>query len=142
MSMKILVVDDSAVMRKLVIRSLEMAGIPVDQVRTAANGLEALAQLGENSFDLALIDVNMPVMNGIELVERIRGDVSTASLPIVIVSTEGSETRLAYLRSHSVGFVRKPFTPEDLVDAVIGAIGGQNGEEVAEGTMCSGGPDF
>ncbi|MBL4636653.1 MAG: response regulator [Kofleriaceae bacterium] len=140
--MRILVVDDSAVMRKLVIRSLEMAGIPVDQVRTAVNGQDALVKLSEGAFDLALVDINMPIMNGIELVERIRGDSSTASLPIVIVSTEGSETRLAHLRSFSVGFVRKPFTPEDLVDAVIGAIGGENGQELAEGTMCGGGPDF
>ncbi len=142
MSMRILVVDDSAVMRKLVIRSLEMAGIPVDQVRTAVNGQDALVKMSEGAFDLALVDINMPIMNGIELVERIRGDASTANLPIVIVSTEGSETRLAHLRSFSVGFVRKPFTPEELVDAVIGAIGGESGQELAEGTMCGGGPDF
>ncbi len=142
MAMKILVVDDSAVMRKLVIRTLEMSGIPIEDVQTAVHGKDALEKLAKSSFDLALVDINMPVMNGIELVQAIRGGTTMTELPIVIVSTEGSETRLATLRALSVGFVRKPFTPEDLVDAVINAIGGTHGSAMAEGTMCGSGPDF
>ena len=142
MSLSILVVDDSAVMRKLIIRSLEMAGIPVDQVRTAIHGQDALDKMEEATFDLALVDINMPVMNGIELVERLRGDSATANLAIVVVSSEGSEMRLARLRTLSVGFVRKPFAPEVLVDAVIGAVGGKCGQQLAAGTICGSGPDF
>lgn len=142
MSISILVVDDSAVMRKLIIRSLEMAGIPVDQVRTAVHGQDALDKMEEASFDLALVDINMPVMNGIELVERLRGDSATANLAIVVVSSEGSPMRLAHLRTLSVGFVRKPFSPEELVDAVISAVGGKHGQQLAAGTICSSGPDF
>lgn len=125
MALNVLVVDDSTVMRRVIMRTLAMSGLPVGNVLEAANGQEALSVLGQTSVDLALLDLNMPVVGGIEALERIRSGESTADLPVVVVSTEGSEPRIDRVRELSAGFVRKPFTPEALVDAIVVALAGK-----------------
>jgi len=75
-------------------------------------------------IDLALVDINMPVMDGEEMIHRLRQNPATADLPVIIVSTEGSETRKEVLRQKGAGFVQKPFTPETLRDEVLGTLGG------------------
>ena len=72
MSINVLVVDDSAVMRSMIIRTLRMSGVPVAEIYEAADGVEGLEQLSQNWIDLALVDINMPVMNGEEFIERVR----------------------------------------------------------------------
>ena len=125
MSLRVLVVDDSPVMRKMVIRVLGMSSLPIEQVHEASQGREALDVLArERGINLGLFDVNMPVMNGEELVTQIRADASTAALPVVIVSTEGSAERIDRFKRLGAAFIRKPFGPEALLDAIINAIGG------------------
>ena len=123
MSLNVLVVDDSGVMRKMIIRSLKTSGVDVGQVHQAANGQEALDLLGRETVDLAFVDVNMPVMNGEELIERVRRDPAISALPVIVVSTEGSETRIARLRAHGAQFVHKPFSPETIRQTVTGMVG-------------------
>lgn len=125
MSLRILVVDDSPVMRKMVIRTLNMSGLPIEAVHEACQGREALELLAkEEGINLGLFDVNMPVLNGEELVMLVRAEPKTADLPVVMVSTEGSAERIERLKRLGAAFIRKPFGPEALLDAIISATGG------------------
>lgn len=125
MSLRILVVDDSPVMRKMVIRVLGMSGLPIETVHEACQGQEALDVLSrEQNINLGLFDVNMPVLNGEELVMQIRAEPKTAALPVVMVSTEGSAERIERLKKLGAAFIRKPFGPEALLDAIITATTG------------------
>ncbi len=126
MALNVLVVDDSSTMRRMITRALGMSGLPIGQIQEASNGQEALDLLTRSSVDLALLDLNMPVMGGMEALERIRGSQSTVDLPVVVVSTEGSEPRVERVRELAAGFVRKPFTPEGLLQAVVTAIAGRS----------------
>lgn len=123
MKLNVLVVDDSGVMRTMIRRTLSLCGIPLGEVYEAANGVEALAHLGEHWVDLALLDVNMPVMDGEELLSRIRASEEWRALAVIIVSTESSDTRLARLRAHGVEIVHKPFTPEQLRNTILTVTG-------------------
>ena len=111
--MNILVVDDSSTVRAVIKRTLEIAGVPTDDLRQAANGQEAIDILQREHMDIVFTDINMPVMGGVEMIERIRDDDALKSVPIVVVSTEGSATRIAELEALGIqGYLRKPFTPE------------------------------
>ena len=95
-----------------------MCGIDLGQVHQAANGREALAVLEEHWVDMALVDINMPVMNGEELINEIRRRPAIADLPIIVISTEGSQTRIERLQQSGVAFIHKPFTPETIQELV------------------------
>lgn len=125
MALNVLVVDDSKTMRRVIARTLGISGLPIGRVHEALNGAEALEKLATLEVDLALLDLNMPVMGGLEALERIRENESTVELPVVVVSTEGSEPRIERVRQLAAGFVRKPFAPESLVKAIVVAIGGR-----------------
>ncbi|MBI3206327.1 MAG: response regulator [Myxococcales bacterium] len=129
MALNVLVVDDSAVMRKMIVRALHLSGLPVAKVFEAGTGKAGLVSALEQPVDLALLDINMPEMNGMALLTELRNHPKTAALPIVMVSTEGSEQRIEMIRNSGAGFVRKPFTPEALVAAVVGAVGGCDDDE-------------
>lgn len=123
MALNVLVVDDSATMRKIIIKTLGMSGLPLGDVHEAGNGLEGLEILRDNWIDLALVDINMPVMTGEEMIGKIRQDPETADLPVIVVSTESSTARIEMLSDNGVGFVHKPFTPERLRETVLSMIG-------------------
>jgi two-component system chemotaxis response regulator CheY len=108
----VLIVDDSAVARAMIARVLRLAEPNVGTISEAGNGLEGLLQLQGRRIDLLLVDINMPVMGGEEMIERVRANAVWAELPIVVVSTEGSQTRIDRLMQKNVRFVHKPFTPE------------------------------
>jgi two-component system chemotaxis response regulator CheY len=123
MSLNVIVVDDSATMRKVIGRALRMLGLPIGRIDEACDGAAALIALRARPFDLAMVDINMPKMDGLELIDAVARDAQLARVPIVVVSTEASETRLAALQARGIRFVRKPFDPEQLLDAVVGALG-------------------
>jgi len=129
MSMTILIVDDSGVMRAMILKTIRMSGLPVGKVLQAANGQEGLAALRANPVDLLLVDINMPVMNGEEMIERMQADPGLREVPTIVISTEGSEKRITSLKSKGVRFVHKPFSPEMIRDAVRQLIpsGGNDG---------------
>ena len=118
MALNVLVVDDSAVMRKMIIRSLQLSGLPIGKISEAGNGKEGIEVLEQNWIDLALIDINMPVMNGEEMIEEIRNNQQMKDLPIIVVSTESSESRIEMLQKKGAGFVHKPFNPATLRETI------------------------
>ena len=115
-----LIVDDSSVMRKIVERSLRQAGIDLAEVREAGNGAEALAILEEDSVDLILCDINMPVMDGLEFVRQLQAMDAAKRAPVVMITTEGSESHVVQALSLGArGYIRKPFTPDQVKEHVI-----------------------
>ncbi len=117
---KVLIVDDSATMRKILMRSLRQAEIKLEEILEAANGVEALAQIASNpEIELILSDINMPEMGGIDLVKNVRATKTADQLPILMVTTEGGSGMVAAaMESGANGYVTKPFTPEALKDAI------------------------
>ena len=142
MSLNVLVVDDSAVMRSMVIKTLRLSGIPLNEMHQASNGREALSVLDQHWIDLALVDLNMPVMSGEELIDHVRSNPATERLPIIVVSTEGSQTRVEKLRRKGAEFVHKPFTPEILRQIVIQMTGVTCGNQPGDGAVSGSGTDF
>lgn len=139
MSHDVLIVDDSVTIRQMVKKTLDIAGLNVGEVYEASNGIEALAQLNDHPVAVMLVDINMPTMNGIQLLTRMRGNRKLKDIPIVIVSTEGSQQRIAELESiGAFGYVRKPFHPEQLRDVlkpILGVKDHATDEDDAEGTL-------
>jgi two-component system, chemotaxis family, chemotaxis protein CheY len=128
--MNVLVVDDSAVIRAMIIKTLKLAGVDLGQVHEAANGQAGLEKLQADWIDIAFVDINMPVMNGEEMIVKLRENPLWADLPVVVVSTEGSQTRIDRLLQKGVRFVHKPFAPE-VVRQVVLEITGVDHEQIA-----------
>lgn len=128
MGYNVLIVDDSETVRGIIAKTLGLSGVDLGAVRQAGNGEEALALLKSEPADLVFTDINMPIMTGIEMVERMRADPTLAAVPVVVVSTEGSRTRIEDLLAKGVqAYVRKPFTPELLREVVEKLLGGPHG---------------
>jgi two-component system, chemotaxis family, chemotaxis protein CheY len=123
-SLRALIVDDSSVMRKIIERSLRQAGLGFTAVLEAGNGAEALTLLAGNRVELILCDINMPVMNGIELVKQLSTVENARGVPIVMITTEGSESQVVQaLSAGARGYIRKPFTAEQLKEQVLPLLG-------------------
>ena len=114
---EILVVDDSKVMRDMVIACLRaQEGLKFSQ---AASGLEAIERLSLQPFDLVVLDLNMPDIGGIEVIEFIRGQDNLRRLPICVVTTRGDDTsRSQALEAGASSFMTKPFTPQAILAEV------------------------
>ena len=123
MTMNVLIVDDSGVMRAMILKTLRMTGLPLGEIHQAGNGAEGLAALEAHWIDLVIADINMPVMNGEEMIDRMQANPATRNTPTVVVSTEGSETRIERLAHKGVRFVHKPFTPEAIRDTICDITG-------------------
>jgi len=141
MALNVLIVDDSSVMRAMIRRTLSLA-LPVGEVFEASNGAEGLEMLDKCAVDLCLVDLNMPVMDGEEMIERLRQDPDFRHLPVLVVSTEGSFTRISLLRQKGAEFVHKPFTPETLREAVTEITGVNYDRHDRPGAVPNCGPDF
>ena len=142
MALNILVVDDSSIMRSMIIKMLRLSGLPLGEFYQAADGVEALKVIDDNWIDVALVDINMPVMNGEELINRLRENPETASLPIVVVSSEASETRIEILRRKGTEFVHKPFSPEAIRETIIAMTGVSDEGSIENEDIRCGSPDF
>ena len=123
MAFNVLIVDDSAVMRGMIARVVRLSGVPIAAIHEAGDGAEGLAAVREHWVDLVLLDVNMPVMDGEAMLRHLRAAPETADLPVIVVSTEGSEARRHALEALGVSFIRKPFKPEELRALVLRATG-------------------
>jgi|SRR5271165_2797577 len=122
--LRTLIVDDSSVMRKIIERSLRAAGLDLAQVFEAANGVEALQAVEANRVDLILCDINMPVMGGLEFVKRLAAVESARGVPVVMITTEGSEAQvLEALSAGARGYLRKPFTAGQVKEHVLPVLG-------------------
>ncbi|MBO6586877.1 MAG: response regulator [Gracilimonas sp.] len=123
MAINILVVDDSAVMRSMIIKTIKNTGIEVGEVHQASNGAEGLEVVDNNWLDLLFIDVNMPVMDGMEMLAQVRKNPVTMDMPVLIVSTESNNERIKIIDEQYAGFVHKPFTPEVLKEKILDVLG-------------------
>ena len=117
---KLLIVDDSATMRKIIMRVLRQAGMKVDTFLEASNGVEGLKVLiSDPDVELVLSDINMPQMDGIAFVKAVRTKHSNAELPMVMITTESGHNMLqSALDSGADGYITKPFTPDSIRDAL------------------------
>src|ERR1700689_1421028 len=126
-NLRALIVDDSSVMRKIVERSLRQAGLDIAEILEAGNGAEALAALQTNKVDLILCDINMPVMDGLEFVKQLAGVENAEGVPVVMITTEGSEAHVVQaLSAGARGYIRKPFTPEQVKEHVVPVLAGKS----------------
>ena len=123
---EILVVDDSKVMREMIVACLRAGS---DFVFThAASGLEAIEKLSLKPFDLVVLDLNMPDIGGVEVVEFIRSQDHMSDLPILIVTTRGDEgSRTRVLGAGASRFMTKPFNPEEILGEVQSLLGSSLG---------------
>ncbi len=113
MAKTLLIVDDSATMRKIVMRTVKMSGLEFEVTEEAGNGVEALEILNEGPVDIMLCDINMPEMSGIELVKEVRKLPDCENTKIIMVSTESSQELIdGVIADGANGFITKPFTPE------------------------------
>ena len=113
--MNILIVDDSVALRKILQRVIRNAGIDVGQIQEAGDGRAALECLETFKPDLVLSDINMPTMDGLEFLKKLRGCANWKDLPVIMISTEASRERV--MESIELGarnFIRKPFTEDDI----------------------------
>jgi two-component system, chemotaxis family, chemotaxis protein CheY len=123
MALDVMIVDDSAAIRKILQRVLTQLEIPLGTVHEAGDGREALELLKTNSVGLIFTDINMPNMDGIELLTRLKATEAFKAVPIVMVTTEGSQAKvLQALELGAAGYVRKPFTAEHIKEKLVGIV--------------------
>ena len=119
MAKNVLIVDDSATMRKIIMRGIRQAGIENADFKEAGDGVEGLRAVEHGRFDLILTDVNMPNMNGLDFVKALKSKLGVPP-PIVMITTEGSDEVIEEAMTRGArGYLKKPFTPEN-IQKVIG----------------------
>ena len=119
----VLIVDDSAAIRKILQRVLRQTDIAVGTVYEAGDGVEALETLRKQKVGLVLSDINMPNMDGLELLTHLRSEPAWQKLPVVMVSTEGTHGKvLEAVERGASGYVRKPFTADQIKEKLAGLL--------------------
>ena len=115
MSLNILIVDDSPVMRSFVRRVMQLSGLDVNQYLEAANGAEALDVAASQPIDAVFTDINMPIMDGEEFVRRLRQQPAFNHTPVIVISTDATANRIENMIALGAsGYIQKPFGPEQL----------------------------
>jgi two-component system chemotaxis response regulator CheY len=123
MALDVLIVDDSAAIRKILHRVLVQAEVPLGKVHEASDGNEALEKLKTEKVGLILSDINMPNMDGIEFLTRIKSDEVHKRVPVLMVTTEGSQAKVMQaLELGAAGYVKKPFTADQIKEKLTGLI--------------------
>jgi two-component system, chemotaxis family, chemotaxis protein CheY len=125
MSKTIGLIDDSKVMRSILRKSILMNNVKVEQFLEADNGLEGYEMVSghRDQLDLAFVDLHMPKMNGVDMLKRLRSE-GIEKVPIVIVSTSADlEMQRTCMDLGAVGFIRKPFTPQDIGTLMVRIFG-------------------
>ncbi len=121
MALDVLIVDDSGAIRKILQRVLIQAEIPLGKVYEAGDGVEALDALKQHPVGLILSDINMPNMDGLQLLNAVKSQPTTKNVPMVMITTEGSSTKVMEAVSlGAAGYVRKPFTAEQIKEKLSG----------------------
>jgi two-component system chemotaxis response regulator CheY len=123
MALDVLIVDDSAAIRKILHRVLVQADVPLGRVVEAGDGVEALEALKTQKVGLILSDINMPNMDGLQLLSAIKADSAIKDVPVIMVTTEGGSSKvMEAVNLGAVGYVRKPFTAEQIKEKLAGII--------------------
>jgi two-component system chemotaxis response regulator CheY len=115
MLLDVLIVDDSAAIRKILQRVLRQADVPLGEVYEAADGLDALKVLETQKVSLVLADINMPNMDGLQLLRKLKDEEQWKNLPVIMVTTEGGQAKvMAAAELGAAGYIRKPFTADQI----------------------------
>jgi two-component system, chemotaxis family, chemotaxis protein CheY len=123
MDSDILVVDDSAAIRKILTRVLRQTGMAIQTIHEAGDGQDALAVMAQHRIDLVLSDINMPKMDGLRLLASLKASAQWHNIPVVMITTEGGETKVAEaVRLGAAGYVRKPFTADQIKEKLVGIL--------------------
>ena len=123
MESDVLVVDDSAAIRKILQRVLRQTGMAIRTVHEAGDGQEALDVLHAQKIDLVLTDINMPKMDGLQLLASVKGSSQWRHVPVVMITTEGGEAKVGEaVRLGAAGYVRKPFTADQIKEKLAGLL--------------------
>ena len=124
MAFNLLIVDDSSSMRTVVKKIVGLTGLQTNQILEADNGREALDVLGGNWIDAVILDINMPEMNGLELLQRMSEEPLMKNIPVVMMTTDASEAHMkTAFELGAKGFIRKPFVPEELRKMLLEVLG-------------------
>lgn len=119
MSKTVLIVDGSTVMRRVIERSLHLAGLELQQVVEASNGTEALAAIEQHHPDIVLAEIKLEEVSGLDLLRRLREAEETRTLPFIFISSQAGESQVAEALSLGAqGFIRKPFTADQVKDYI------------------------
>jgi len=119
MGKKVLIIDDSNTMRKIVTRSLRQAGLDFDTILEAGDGQAALDVLAGETVDIILSDINMPNMDGIEFLRQKQADAKIKDIPVVMITTEAGADILDEAKSlGAAGSIKKPFTPDQIQETL------------------------
>jgi two-component system chemotaxis response regulator CheY len=123
MAVDVLIVDDSVATRKILQRMLGKAGLELGKIVEAGDGVEALKKLESHTVNLILSDINMPNMDGIQMLTELKASVAFKHIPVVMITTEGGEAKvMEALQLGASGYVRKPFTPDQLKEKLTGLV--------------------
>ena len=123
MESDVLVVDDSAAIRKILTRVLRQTGMAIQTIHEAGDGQDALALMAQHRIDLVLSDINMPKMDGLQLLASLKASPQWRKIPVVMITTEGGETKVAEaVRLGAAGYVRKPFTADQIKEKLVGIL--------------------
>jgi len=143
MSFNVLIVDDSKSVRSVIKKIITISGFQMDQCYEAVNGKQALEILSKEWVDVILSDLNMPEMNGFEMPAAIKADSHLQEIPVIIISTEGSdEKRNAALKMGAKQFIKKPFSPEYVRRVLYEVIGMEDEETHERNERDNDGSDF
>ncbi|OGS35700.1 MAG: hypothetical protein A2293_07435 [Elusimicrobia bacterium RIFOXYB2_FULL_49_7] len=125
--MRFLIVDDSVNIRTFIRKVLNMTGLPVEEILEAGNGQQGIEVLEKEKVDVVLTDINMPVMDGLEMIRLVKAQPRFSELKMIIVSTEGSREKiLEAVKMGAAGYLKKPFGPEQVLNLLTETM--QNGE--------------
>ena len=143
MSFNVLIVDDSSAMRAVIKKIVTISGFQMDQCLQAANGREAMEVLADNWVDVIISDINMPEVNGLELLDLLKKNETLKEIPVIMITTEGSSERMqeAFNRG-AKGFIKQPFLPDDIRKVLHQVIGVSENGEYKEDTRTTDECDF
>jgi two-component system, chemotaxis family, chemotaxis protein CheY len=123
MDSDVLVVDDSAAIRKILQRVLRQTGMAIGAIHEAGDGQEALAVMEQHPVKLVLSDINMPKMDGLQLLASLKGSPQWRTVPVVMITTEGGEAKVSEaVKLGAAGYVRKPFTADQIKEKLTGIL--------------------
>ena len=121
--MNVLIIDDSAAIRKILVRVLSQTDLPLGAIQEASDGSEALHALKSFEASLILSDINMPNMDGLQFLTQLRADSKWKQVPVVMISTEGNQAKvLEAVQLGANGYVRKPFTADQIKEKVLSCL--------------------
>jgi two-component system chemotaxis response regulator CheY len=123
MESDVLVVDDSAAIRKILQRVLRQTGMAIRTIHEAGDGQEALEVMNAHKVDLVLTDINMPKMDGLQFLASVKASAQWRHVPVVMITTEGGETKVGEaVKLGAAGYVRKPFTADQIKEKLAGIL--------------------